>query len=129
MKFYAVRGDSTSWQREVSPGTPGSVVYAIDNSATQDSVLKIPARAVVIYCELDIDVAYPGATIEIGIVGALSAFMTISENIATVANQYAVPQSVQASDTTDLVVRTTVGGAPGAGSGTVKVDYVVPVIS
>jgi hypothetical protein len=127
--WYVVRGDSTSWQRATAPGTPGSITMPLTNAAIQDSIDKIPASAIVTYIILTIAVPFSaGATLEVGQVGSLDAFMTTSENIPQVANQYAIPQSSQCGNL-DAVVRASVGGAPAAGSGSITVQYVVPGIT
>jgi hypothetical protein len=124
--WYVVRGDSTSWQRAAAPGIPGKVVMTIDNTATQDSTDKIPANAIVTYILLGITVPYSaGASIEVGQVGSLDAFMTTAENIPGVVNQYAIPQSSMCGNL-DAAVRVSVGGAPAAGAGTIEVQYVIP---
>lgn len=127
--LYVVRGDSTSWQRATVPGTTGKVTFVINNGAVQDSVDKIPAGAIATYMLLDVAVPFsPGTTIKVGQVGSLDAFMTTAENIPTVANQYAIPQSSQCGNL-DAVVRVSIGGAPASGSGSVEVQYVVPGIT
>jgi hypothetical protein len=123
--WYVVRGDSTSWQRATVPGNTGSVTMPLSNAAIQDSVDKIPANAIVTYIILTIAVPFSvGATIEVGQVGSLDAFMTVDENIPGSANQYAIPQSSMCGNL-DAVVRASIGGAPAAGSGTITVQYVV----
>lgn len=100
--------------------------YAVTNAATQDSASKIPANAVVLRARLNVTTPYSGgSTVTIGRVGSLALLQGTTDNRPTVADIYEVPQET-AWGVTELVVRTTVGGAPAAGAGFVLVEYSVP---
>lgn len=102
------------------------IQYAITNAATQDSVAKIPANATVRTAHLDITTPFSGgATISIGQPGSLTLLQLTTDNLATVAGQYEVPQRTPWGGSAQ-VVRATVAGAPAAGAGTLTVEYTVP---
>jgi hypothetical protein len=99
--------------------------YAVTNAATQDSASKIPANAVILRARLNVTTPYSGgATVTIGRVGSLALLQATTDNRPTVADIYEVPQETDWGGT-ELVVRTTVAGAPAAGAGYVTVEYSV----
>lgn len=127
--LYMWDAGSSSWVNAGGSSVSGAVReirYAITNSATQDSATQIPANAQVIETEVEIVTPYSGgATISVGQSGSLSLLQSTSDNLATVAGTYQVPQDV-AWGGTPLAVRTTVGGAPAAGAGFTIVRYTLP---
>ena len=107
-------------------GSRRVIQYAVTNAATQDSTAKIPANAVVRSAMLDVVTPFSGgATVSIGQAGSLTLLQLTTDNLATVAGQYEVPQRTPWGASA-LVVRTTVAGAPAAGAGFVTVEYTVP---
>lgn len=130
--IYIWDADGTTW---VKIGDVGAVTgalrvirYAITNAATQDSTTQIPANARVLSTKLVITTSYSGgATISIGQPGNLTLLQATSDNRPQAAsgNIYEVEEDI-AWGGSAAVVRTTVGGSPAAGAGTVIVSYSVP---
>jgi hypothetical protein len=127
--LYAWDATSSTWINAGGSQQSGAVRvirYAVTNAATQDSASKIPANAVILRARLNVTTPYSGgATVSIGQAGSLSLLQATTDNRPTVADIYEVPQET-AWGGTELVVRTTVGGAPAAGAGFVLVEYSVP---
>jgi hypothetical protein len=120
---------STSWVNAGGSALSGSIReirYAITNAATQDSASQIPANAFIEEAQLEVVTPYSGgATISIGIPGSLTLFQLTTDNLATVSGLYGVPQDTPVGGAA-AVVRTTIAGAPAAGTGFVIVKYTVP---
>lgn len=94
-------------------------------TTTQDSGTQIPAAAFVGDAQLDIRVPYPvGTLISIGQPGNLSLFMATADNLPSSIALYDDPQDTASSGL--AVVRTTITGAGGSGSGFVIVKYATP---
>jgi len=130
--IYLWDDDGSAW---VKIGDVGSVTgalrairYTINNSATQDSTSQIPANARVVSTKLVISTPYSGgATISIGQPGNLTLLQATTDNQpqATAGDIFEVEGDI-AWGGSAAVVRTTVGGAPAAGSGAVFVVFSVP---
>jgi hypothetical protein len=127
--LYAWDAGGAAWVNAGGSATSGGVRvirYAVTNAAVQDSASKIPANAIVLRCRLNVTVPYSGGTsITIGRVGSLTLLQVASDNRPTVANIYEVPQETDWG-AAELVVRTSIAGAPAAGAGWVLVEYSVP---
>lgn len=127
--FYIWDITSSSWLADAAVNFSGAVrtiKYSIANSpASQDSTATLPTGAVVLRAMIDVTTPFSGgATISVGQVGFLTAFIGTADNYPTVVDQYEVPQDTAAPVVG--VIRTTIGGAPAAGAGFVVVEYAVP---
>lgn len=127
--LYAWDGGTSEWVNAGGSATSGGVRvirYAVTNAASQDSASKIPANAIILRARLNVSVPYSGGTtISIGRVGSLALLQATTDNRPTVADIYEVPQET-AWGGAENAVRTTIAGAPAAGSGFVLVEYSVP---
>jgi len=107
-------------------GAERVIRYAVGTAATQDSVTKIPADAIVLEAWLDVQTPYTaGTTISIGQAGNLTLLQTATDNDPLTAAIYQVTQDTDWGGVA-LVVRTTVAGGPVAGDGFVVVRFAVP---
>ena len=125
---YTWDADGGSWLAEINitSGAIRSVRYVLDNTATQDSTITVPANARIYDCIVEITTPYSaGATISVGRVGSVSLCQATTDNDALTAGEYSVEQDTAWGATT-LVVRTTIAGAPAAGAGVVIVNYCIP---
>jgi len=128
--YYIWDITSVAWLRDGADDFSGavrSIRYAIANApASQDSANQLPVGAIVLRAEVIVTTPFSGgATISVGQVGFLTAFMATADNFATVANQYEVPQD-STPPVLPGVIRTTIGGAPAAGAGFVRIEFAVP---
>jgi len=109
--------------------TPGAVTrirFAVGVGASQSSVTSIPAGAVVSRVVLDVTTPYSGgATISVGQTGSAALLMATGDNTPQTGALYEAEQDTPWGGSA-LPVLVTVGGAPGAGAGTVTVDYCTP---
>jgi hypothetical protein len=109
-------------------GAIREIRYVIDNSATQDSTLAIPANNRIVFCSVEVTTSYSGgATISVGNTATADLFMGTTQNNPQAApgNIYEVGQDTgQGGSAT--VVRTTVAAAPAAGAGVVVVRFCSP---
>lgn len=105
-------------------GAAQVIRFAIGTGASQASTTQIPANAFVLDCTVEITTPYSGgATISVGQTGgSASLFQLTTDNLATAAGSYKVPQDTQAAGA-PATVSVTVGGAPGAGVGVVLVTF------
>jgi hypothetical protein len=121
--------DATQWVNAagVSLSGPRRVVrFAITNAASQSSAKQIPANATVRSCLLDVVTPFSaGATGTVGQTGAASLLMGTTDNLLTVAGQYAVDLDA-AWGASPLAVLFTVAGSPAAGAGFLVVEYTNP---
>lgn len=122
--------DGSAWVAAGPSGVSGAIReirMALTFAATQTSVAKIPANAIVTEATLDIGTGFsPGTTMTIGRVGSLALLQATSDNLATVVGVY---QSMQDTSwgVTELEVVVTVGGViPVAGAGFCIVKYTMP---
>ncbi len=125
-----VGNDDYTTKLYVDNGTAGGVVreirLAIGTSASQLSATSIPANAVGITAELDIQTPYTVATtISVGRAGSLSLFMATTDSTPTVAGLYQVMQDTPFGGAA-LPIVVIVGGAPVAGAGFAIVRYTLP---
>ncbi len=103
-----------------------SIRIAIGTGASQSSVTSIPSGAYVLDCMLQVDTPYsPGTTIAIGQTGTPALLQATTDNSPTVAGAYEAPQNT-AWGGAPLPVLVTIAGAPGAGAGSVVVQYTTP---
>lgn len=128
--LYTWDAEGTAWALAGDVGgLTGSVRvvrYAITNSATQDSASTIPANARILAARVEITTPYSGgATLAIGRSGSTSLLQATTDNDPTAANTYEVDQDTGWGGSA-LAVRTTIGGSPAAGAGTVTVLFTVP---
>lgn len=128
--FYVWNNAGGTWDLEASGSSSGSVRtirYAITNAnGSQDSASQIPASAVVLRAEVNIVTPYSGgATIALGQAGSTTLLQATTDNLATAAGIYQVPQET-AWGGAALAVRATIAGAPAAGAGFVTVEYTSP---
>jgi len=101
-----------------------AIRYVIGTGATQDSVGLLPTNAIVTDTRIKITTPYSvGATITVGQAGSLTLFQETADNNpqAPAGDIFAKLQDTAA---TNLVVRTTIAGAPAAGAAVVIVGYV-----
>ena len=127
--IYIWDDDGTIWIKSGDVGNISGAVreirYAIDNTASQDSVTILPANARINYAGLEITTPYSGgASIEIGTTGDANAFQETTDNNP----QGAAPTIYAVSQDSDIggppsVVRTTIAGSPGAGAGFVVIRF------
>lgn len=107
-------------------GVVRSIRFAITTTATQTSTALLPANAVVLRATLNVVTPYSVATtITIGQVGALTLLQAATDNLATAAGLYLVPQETDWGAVA-LAVVATIAGAPAAGAGFVTVEYTNP---
>jgi hypothetical protein len=107
-------------------GAQRVIKFATTNAASQSSTAEIPANAVVLSATLEVTTPYSaGATVSIGRTGSTALIQATTDNLATVAGTYDVPQDT-AWGATALPVLITVAGTPAAGAGFCIVQYVVP---
>ncbi len=127
--LYVWDTSSVAWVNAGGSSTTGQIReirMAITNAASQSSASSIPANAVVSEAQLDVTTPYSGgATITVGQTGSASLLMATTDDLATVAGLYAVPQDT-AWGASALAVLVTVAGAPAAGAGFCVVKYSVP---
>jgi len=125
--------DTTSTQWVNAAGaTPLSaprrvVKFALTNAASQSSASTIPANAIVYAVRVRVTTPYSaGATLSVGQTGSTSLLMATTDNLATVANTYALDDIDVSWGASALAVLVTVGGTPAAGAGFCVVEYGVP---
>lgn len=108
-----------------APGGLFVIRFALGTS-TGSSTATIPAGAVVFEAAVDVTTPYSaGATISVGQTGSASLLMATTDNLATTAGMYAVPQD-QGWGASALAVLATVTGAPSAGAANIIVKYSTP---
>ena len=104
-------------------GAIAEIRFALGTGAAQSSVTQLPANAYVVSATLEITTPYSaGTTISVGQTGSPNLLMLTTDNVATLANAYTVPQDTSwgASAATVLV---TIAGSPSAGVGVCIVQY------
>lgn len=128
--LYLWDADGGSWVRIGDIGSVTGAVRAIeidlDNSATQDSVLQLPAGSRVLRAWFEASTAYSGgATVEIGDTATADKFMGSNQNNPqqTTNPSEVIQRTEQAAAS---VVRVTVTGTPAAGAGTALIEFTVP---
>lgn len=127
---YVWDDDGTQWIMIGGPGTGANKVvrYVLDNTAAQDSVWLIPANCRILRAHIEITTPYSaGGTISLGQVGSVALLMATTDLDAQTTGIYEVPQDTSWGGS-DLVVRTTVSGAPAAGAGVAVVEYAYPLV-
>jgi hypothetical protein len=128
--IYLWDADGGSW---VKIGDIGSVTgavreirYALDNTASQDSVSELPANAIISDAYVEIVTPYSGGgTIEAGDTVTSDKFMAQADIDPQTAGIYHVPQLTDQGGSAS-VVRATIGGAPAAGAGFLVIKYSNP---
>lgn len=127
--FYVWDAGTTAWLLESSPtaySAARTIRYALTNAnGAQDSATSIPANAQILSATIEIVTPYSGgATISLGRSGSTSLLQATTDNLATAAGSYTVPQDA-AWGGSALAVRATIGGSPAAGAGFAVVTYAV----
>jgi hypothetical protein len=96
------------------------------DAPSKSSTKQIPANAIVLTTEVDIDTPFDNAaTIEIGYTGTTNALMATTENDPLTAGNYRKEEAI-AWDSSDRAVLVTIANAPTVGAGTVTVTYTEP---
>lgn len=113
------------WAPGGAGSNAGSIRFAIGTATTQ-SVMGIPANAVVTATNVTVQTAYSaGAVIEIGRAGAIALLQSSAANAPQIADEYLRPQDVDWGPLA-LPVVATISGGPAVGAAVVRVDFVLP---
>lgn len=124
---------NTSWQAVSSPSvtekvTVDSTSFAF-GASSPISLFTLPANAVVHKVEIVVDTAFDGApTLEIGISGNTSKYMTTAQNDLTsgAGDQWEANPSNIPVGTTEALIGTYVAGGATVGAGRILVHYSIP---
>jgi len=100
------------------------IPFTFANAPFIDSVLLLAPGDRVIQVRVEIDTAFaPGTTIDVGQPASPAAFMPAADNVPTVLATYEIDIDIPAVAD---VVRISIGGAPGVGSGVALITYTSP---